>query len=269
VNNSTNQPVTSNAAKLTVTSAVQPPAITTHPRDTSVVAGANVTFSVMASGTAPFTYQWQKNSVNISGATSATYTKSSVVLADSGLYRCVVNNSTNQPVTSNSAKLTVTISSSSAPTSRQLTVSGTMTDLNGALLNDTVDMVVHLFGVQTGGTEVYSEAFRAAASKSVIIEKGQFAVRLGTGVTTGDLQTTIGNNADLYAEIEVIEGAVSDTLRPRTAITASPYSLAGNIRRGTGDPNSQSIVAPVGSYYIDTAANNTYVRTASTWLKLN
>src|SRR5690348_14978731 len=50
------------------------PTITTQPASQTVTAGQTATFSVVASGTAPLSYQWQKNGATISGATSASYT---------------------------------------------------------------------------------------------------------------------------------------------------------------------------------------------------
>src|SRR5262249_37473887 len=47
-----------------------PPTITGQPQTQVVSAGANGTFSVTVSGTAPFSYQWQKDQINISGATA-------------------------------------------------------------------------------------------------------------------------------------------------------------------------------------------------------
>ena len=53
--------------------------------------------SVVAGGTAPFTYQWQKNNVNISGATAANYTTPATTTADSdSKFRVVVTNSREQ-----------------------------------------------------------------------------------------------------------------------------------------------------------------------------
>ena len=46
------------------------PAITTQPLSQTVTVGQTASFSVTVTGTAPFTYEWQKNNANISGATS-------------------------------------------------------------------------------------------------------------------------------------------------------------------------------------------------------
>ena len=65
---------TSTAATLTVNAAAVAPSITTQPASQTVTAGQTATFSVAATGTAPMTYQWNKNGTAISGATSSSYT---------------------------------------------------------------------------------------------------------------------------------------------------------------------------------------------------
>ena len=99
--------VTSSQATLTVNSAPVAPTITTQPANQTVTAGQTATFNVAASGTAPLTYQWQKNAAAISGATMTSYTTPVTTTADSGeLFRVVVSNSAGN-ITSNTATLTV------------------------------------------------------------------------------------------------------------------------------------------------------------------
>lgn len=57
-------------------------------------------------GTGTLSYQWRKNSVNIDGATSSSYSISSVVMADAGSYDVIVTN-TCGTATSSAATLTV------------------------------------------------------------------------------------------------------------------------------------------------------------------
>jgi hypothetical protein len=84
-----------------------PPSITTEPLSQTVNVGQTATFTVVATGTAPLSYQWQKNGANIAGATSASYTTPPTVAADhSATFRSVVTNSA-ESVTSASATLTV------------------------------------------------------------------------------------------------------------------------------------------------------------------
>src|SRR5213075_699211 len=98
---------TSNAATLTVNTAPVAPTITAQPANQTVTAGQTATFAVTATGTAPLRYQWQKNSANISGATSASYTTPATTTSDSGsTFKVVVSNSAGT-ATSNAATLTV------------------------------------------------------------------------------------------------------------------------------------------------------------------
>ncbi len=83
-----------------------PPAITALPVGATILAGSNVTFSVTASGTAPLTYQWLKNNVKISGATSATLALANVTIADAANYSVTVTNAVGS-TTSAAATLTV------------------------------------------------------------------------------------------------------------------------------------------------------------------
>jgi hypothetical protein len=83
------------------------PSITTQPADQTVTVGQTATFTVVAGGTAPLAYQWQKNTAAISGATAATYTTPVTAATDTGAkFAVVVSNSTGS-VTSTAATLTV------------------------------------------------------------------------------------------------------------------------------------------------------------------
>jgi hypothetical protein len=83
------------------------PAVTTQPTDQRVVVGQTATFTVAASGTAPLSYQWQKGTTPISGATASSYTTPATSLVDdASTFQVVVSNSAGS-VTSNSATLTV------------------------------------------------------------------------------------------------------------------------------------------------------------------
>jgi hypothetical protein len=85
-----------------------PPTITTSPSSQTNIVGNNVTFSVTASGDVVFAYQWRFNGANISGATSSSYTLTSVTTNSAGNYQVVVTNDFGA-VTSVVAALTVLV----------------------------------------------------------------------------------------------------------------------------------------------------------------
>ncbi|MGB6668693.1 MAG: hypothetical protein WBE73_10145 [Candidatus Acidiferrum sp.] len=98
---------TSTMARLTVNAAALAPTIATQPANQTVTVGQTATFSVTATGTAPLTYQWQKNSANIAGATSATYTTPATASTDTGAKFDVIVSNALGSQTSTMATLTV------------------------------------------------------------------------------------------------------------------------------------------------------------------
>jgi hypothetical protein len=83
------------------------PSVTQQPADESVTTGQNASFSVVATGGAPLAYQWQRNGVNIAGATAASYTIAATTLDNGVAFRAVVS-ACDGSATSNAATLTVT-----------------------------------------------------------------------------------------------------------------------------------------------------------------
>ena len=85
--------VTSAVAVLTV---LVPPAITAQPQSLTNVAGTTANFSATATGSAPLSYQWQLNGLNLAngGASAARRLTliASVQAANAGSYTLVVSN---------------------------------------------------------------------------------------------------------------------------------------------------------------------------------
>ncbi len=70
------------------------PVFTVQPANQTVTVGQIATFSATVTGSTPFTYQWEKDNVNISGATSLTYMTPPATSADNGSnFRLTVSNS--------------------------------------------------------------------------------------------------------------------------------------------------------------------------------
>ena len=205
--------VTSNNATLTVNQAgPQVPTITTQPANQTVNAGQTATFSVLANGTAPLSYQWKLNGSNITGATSSSYTTAATTTAMSGsTYSVVVSNSAGR-VTSSNATLTVNSSTtgggklvlstdrltfygdgSSAPTPKKI---GVMSSTNSAI-SFTVDTY--------GGSWI-------SVSPSAGTTPGQITVSaFPTGLTAGTYSCVIkitggGSTRRVYVVLVVAHG---------------------------------------------------------------
>ncbi len=90
-------------------SGLPPPSIVTHPASVTVSPGQAATFSVVAGGTGPFSYQWQRNGSDITGATADSYGIDSAQPSDNGsTFRVLVANGAGS-VLSQPALLTVAI----------------------------------------------------------------------------------------------------------------------------------------------------------------
>ncbi|MDB5102945.1 MAG: carbohydrate-binding protein [Fibrobacteres bacterium] len=84
------------------------PAITQHPASVTVSLGEAAMFCASAAGSAPLSYQWQRNGINVSGATGSCHTTPSTALSDNGAqYRVIASNPWGA-ATSNPATLSVT-----------------------------------------------------------------------------------------------------------------------------------------------------------------
>jgi len=104
------------------------PSITSEPASQNLYEQQTATFTVVASGTAPLHYQWQKwngseyasiaNGGRISGATSASLTITNITAADAGDYVVVVTNSLGSAVSA-----TVTLSVMPASPAEDITLS--------------------------------------------------------------------------------------------------------------------------------------------------
>lgn len=83
-----------------------PPAFTQPPQSQTVIAGSNVMFAVVVTGTPPLQRQWRKNGVALMGKTDPILTLTAVSPVDAGDYDMVVANAFGA-VTSSVATLTV------------------------------------------------------------------------------------------------------------------------------------------------------------------
>src|SRR6266545_3700007 len=69
-----------------------PPVITQQPASQNVLQGTSASFNVVAQGSLPLSYQWQRNTVDLPGATSATLTLNNVLVSQAGSYSARISN---------------------------------------------------------------------------------------------------------------------------------------------------------------------------------
>lgn len=144
------------------------PTVTTHPSNQSVTAPATATFTAAASGSPTPTVQWQRNGVDISGATSTSYTTPATTVtggsANNGdQYRAVFTNASGT-ATTNAATLTVNAAGTAA-----LTLSGFKT-WTGVPYSSTAVNFVKVCRISTGATvlELAAQNINASGVMSIV-----------------------------------------------------------------------------------------------------
>lgn len=98
-----------------IAAVTQPTAISTQPVSAALHEGETLSLHVAATGTAPFSYKWQKDAVDIPGATTDTYSLTNITGLAAGSYVAIVTGA-GGPATSNPAVITVTPLTISSPT---------------------------------------------------------------------------------------------------------------------------------------------------------
>ena len=192
--------VTSNAATLTVNASATMPTITTQPANQTVTLGQTATFTVVATGAAPLSYQWQKSGTAISGATSATYTTPATTSSDNGAAFVVVVSNSAGSVTSNAATLTVN-ASATAPT------------ITTQPANQTVTV---------GQTATFTVVATGTAPLSYQWQKGGTAISGATSASyTTPATTSADNGAQFAVVVSNVAGNVTSSIATLTVTTST------------------------------------------------
>jgi len=243
--------VTSNAATLTVNSAPAAPSITTQPANQTVTAGQTATFAVVASGTAPLSYQWQKSGANIGGATTASYTTPAMATSDSGSTFAVAVSNAVGTVTSAAAMLKVNPPPAPAiqpnPTSIGFLNTVVSTSLSQALIiANTGTAALTITQVTTSGSATFSvSGFSLPLSVNAGKQTTITVTFLPTSVVPVSGNISIVSNAPTSPTSVGLSGtAIAATL----TLGISPTSLSfGNVTTGTSSAPQNVTITNTGN----------------------
>src|SRR5207302_16806 len=189
------------------TSAVMP-SISTQPTNQMVTPGQAATFSVVATGAAPLSYQWQKNATAISGATAASYMTPATTSADNGAQFVVVVSNSAGSVTSNAATLTVN-ASATAPT------------ITTQPANQTVTV---------GQTAAFTVVATGSATLSYKWQKNATAITGATSATyTTPATTSADNSAQFVVVVSNVAGNVTSNAATLTVNAAGTMPQFGHV----------------------------------------
>jgi hypothetical protein len=242
--------VTSSTATLTVNPAPVAPTITAQPVSRTVTAGQTASFTVTASGTAPLSYQWQKNGVNIAGATSASYTTPVTTTADSGsTYAVVVSNSVGS-VTSSTATLTVNPAPAPAiqvnPTSINFGNDAVGMSLSQALIiKNTGTATLTISQVTSTGTAFSVNGFSVPFSVAVGQQTTITVVFLPTVVGGASGSISIASNASTSPTSVSLSGT---GIAATFTLGVTPTNLSfGNVTTGTSSAVQNVTITNTGN----------------------
>ena len=226
------------------------PTITTQPANQTVTAGQTATFTLVAAGTAPLSYQWRKNGVNIAGATLSSYTTPATATSDSGATFSVVVTNTAGTVTS--AAATLTVNPAPAPA---IQVNPTSINFGNAVVGINLSQVLIIKNTGTA-TLTISQVTSAGSGFSVSGFSLPLNVSAGqqTTITVDFLPTVVGSasgNISIGSNAPTSPTSVglSGTGIAATFILSiSPTSLNfGNITTGTSSAAQSVIITNTGN----------------------
>ena len=144
--------------------AVLGPAFLSEPQSVTMVAGQTASFSVVATGVGPFSYQWSLNGTPISGATDQNLPVANVSAANAGAYTCMVTDANGNSSPSLSATLTVILPITMAPGQTASFYGGANSigpvsyqwDLNGAPIPGATDKYLLVSNVSSAAAGSYT-----------------------------------------------------------------------------------------------------------------
>jgi hypothetical protein len=241
-----------------------PPSITEQPVSATVVNGNTATFSVVAIGTAPLSYQWQADGAPISGATSSTYPTGAINFSNDQTQYTVVITNPQGSVTSSVATLHVTDSPG------ELNAGNTALDFGTVYSSATASLAVTLTNTGNSNVDISNVGISGAGfgasgiPSGLIIAPGESSTLNVTfspasaGTFTGSITiaSDAGNSPLTIPTFGV--GAATSTHAAQLSWNASTSVVSGyNVYRGTasGGPYTQLNPAPVGSTLFADIAN--------------
>ena len=243
--------VTSTAAILTVSPAPVVPTITAQPANQTVTAGQTATFTVVAAGTAPLNYQWQKKGVNIAGATAPSYTTPVTTTADGGSAFAVVVSNTAGTVTS--AAATLTVNPAPAPA---IQVNPTSINFGNAVDGTKLSQVLILKNTGTATLSITQVTETGSASFTVSGFLLPLNVSAGqqTTMTVAFQPTAVGATSGNISIVSNAATSPTSVARAGTGIAAtlrlgiSPTSLSfGNVTTGTSSTTQNVTITNTGN----------------------
>jgi hypothetical protein len=222
------------------------PTLVSGPASQAVAPGSNATFSVTAVGTTNFSYQWQRDGLNVAGGTNASLTVTNAQAAQAGSYRVIVSNVVGVVTSAPSAVLTVQL----APEIVKSPVSETV------LLGQPAALAVTAGGVNIPGDLLRYQWRYGTAGASVGLAgatNATLALAAAQWTNNGSYFVVVTNNYGA-ATSAVAVLTVRETNAPTVAITSPANNFVTNAATVTVTGTAAD---KVGVAAVEVAVNNT------------
>ncbi len=211
-------------------------ALTTQPAGATINAGGNLTLSAGATSAQPVTYQWQKDGLNIPGATDPTLSLSGAVPGNNGSYTVLATNSSGS-VLSSAASVTVAAAPQATGSIQVLSVNSptAKTSASGITVTagDYLTLSLYAIGSPAPNTQVQKNASNLA--------QGQINGSLQSYLSTGSVHALLSLSSVTISDSGAYDFVFSN---PAGSATSSSFTITvlPNI---TAQPSDLTI--PVGS----------------------
>lgn len=240
-----------------------------QPVSVTVVVGQTATFSVTATGTGPFTYQWMENGAPITGATGSTYTTSATAAGQSGTVFTVVVTNASGSATSGPATLTVT--SPAAPLAKSIVPSNATPPYNATV------MLVPTFSGGTatigsggvGSSDITANAVSGTSYPTPTLTAGKTYTLTVTDAKGNVVSTTCVVTPSVVALTPITPGNTTHAPGAMTFSSTATGGLTNDVKwtasAGTFVGNAWTSPATVGTYTITaTSVDNPAVSVTTT-----
>jgi uncharacterized repeat protein (TIGR02543 family) len=216
------------------------PSIAVQPSSVTVSVGDTANFTVVASGTWPLHYQWRRNGVDISGATSWVYITPPAQAVNNGdQYTVLVSNGQGNR-TSSAATLTV---NGAALGALAITTVSPST-LTGLPLPQTQPLRIYGSGFTSSSTLLFNGSIASDAARLHLVSANQIDYDIRTDTIAADWTVRVidGSQQSNLGYFTVVApppsstGSLLVTLQPSGAVSAgAQWQIDGGAYHGSGD----------------------------------
>ena len=195
-----------------------PPTIIDQPEGQTVCEGTPTQLTMSVIGTRPLAYQWQKNGINIQGATDSLLSFSNPLPPDAGSYRCRIISTMQDTVWSESATLAVDV---------RLPVSVTITGSHTEICNGET-VTFDAMAANGGSQPIYQWTINGS-----IVGMDSSRLSLDTLETTDQVNCYLISSATCVSGNPAMSNSLNITVTPSVLPSVSIMASTNSICQGT------------------------------------